>query len=92
MEFFWSKLDIAQIRRSYMADVRLQIPEEASSIFQEKLTERTKPTDIARDAMTLYKWAVDEVSKGRIILTANTEGTDFTKLAMPSLQSIIPKK
>lgn len=75
-----------------MPDVRLQIPEDTLATFQEKLSTRTKPTDIARDAMTLYTWAVDEASKGRTIFTANTEGTDFTKLAMPSLQSIITKR
>ncbi len=75
-----------------MADVRLQIPDEALATFQEKLSTRTKPTDIARDAMTLYTWAVGEAAKGRIILTANTEGTDFAKLAMPSLQSVIQQK
>jgi hypothetical protein len=37
--------------------------------------------------MTFYNWAIDEASKGRSILSSNTEGNDFVKLAMPSLQS-----
>jgi len=74
-----------------MAEIRLQIPDDVITNFQEKLTERTKPTDIARDAMTLYNWAVNEAARGRVLLTSNTEGTEFTKLAMPSLQSISPK-
>lgn len=71
-----------------MADVRLQIPEEVISGFQEKLGERTKPTEITRDALTIYKWAVDEIAKGNVLLSANTTGTEFTKLAMPSFSSI----
>jgi hypothetical protein len=75
-----------------MAEIRLQIPDEVITSFQEKLTERTKPTDIARDAMTLYNWAVNEAAKGRVLLTSDPDGKDFTKLAMPSLQSIAVKK
>ncbi len=72
-----------------MAEIRLQIPDEVIDNFQAKLSERTKPTDIARDAMTLYNWAVNERANGRVLLTSNTAGTEFTKLAMPSLESII---
>ena len=75
-----------------MAEIRLQIPDDVIAGFQEKLTQHTKPTDIARDALTLYNWAVEEAAKGRVLLTSNEEGTDFTKLAMPSLQSISKKK
>ena len=74
-----------------MAEIRLQIPDEVIANFQDKLGDRTKPTDIARDAITLYSWAVNETAKGRFLLTANSEGTGFTKLAMPSLESIKPK-
>ena len=71
-----------------MPEVRLQIPDEVLSRFQDKLGDRSKATDIARDALTLYNWAVEEAAKGRVLLTSNPEGTDFTKLAMPSLQSV----
>ena len=74
-----------------MADIRLQIPDEVLDNFQAKLSERTKPTDIVRDAMTLYNWAVNERAAGRVLLTSNTAGTDFTKLAMPSLESVVAK-
>lgn len=74
-----------------VTDIRLQVPDAVIENFQEKLSERTKPTDIARDAMTLYNWAVNERANGRVLLTANADGTDFTKLAMPSLESIVVK-
>ena len=71
-----------------MAEVRLQIPSKSLANFQLKLAEGTKATDIARDAMTLYNWAVNEKAKGRVILTAKQDGSDFVKLAMPSLEGI----
>jgi len=71
-----------------MADIRLQIPEEVIRGFQDRLGDRTKPTEITRDALTIYKWAVDEVAKGNVLLSANPDGTGLTKLAMPSLQSV----
>lgn len=74
-----------------MAEIRLQIPDDVIDNFQSKLSERTKPTDIARDAMTLYNWAVNERAQGRVLLTSNADGTNFTKLAMPSLESIVNK-
>lgn len=74
-----------------MAEIRLQIPDDVIDNFQSKLSERTKPTDIARDAMTLYNWAVNERAQGRVLLTSNADGTNFTKLAMSSLESIVNK-
>ena len=73
-----------------MAEVRLQIPEDTISSLQEKLTAHTKPTDIARDAMTLYNWAVQERAKGRVLLTTDAEGNNVTRLAMTSLDSVKP--
>jgi hypothetical protein len=71
-----------------MAEVRLQIPDETVTGLQEKLSINTKPTDIARDALTLYNWAVDERAKGRVLLTADAAGGNITRLAMPSLESV----
>jgi hypothetical protein len=73
-----------------MAEVRLQIPEDTISSLQEKLSTNTKPTDIARDAMTLYNWAVQERAKGRVLLTTDAEGNNVTRLAMTSLDSVKP--
>jgi len=71
-----------------MAEVRLQIPEDTIANLQEKLTANTKPTDIARDAMTLYNWAVQERAKGRVLLTTDADGNNVTRLAMHSLDSV----
>jgi len=71
-----------------MADVRVQIPEATLTGLQEKLTANTRPTDITRDALALYNWAVTERSKGRVLLTTDSEGNNATKLTMPSLESV----
>jgi hypothetical protein len=71
-----------------MADVRVQIPDATLSGLQEKLTMNTKPTDITRDALTLYNWAVEERAKGRVLLTTDASGENPTRLAMPSLETV----
>jgi hypothetical protein len=71
-----------------MADVRVQIPDATLTGLQDKLGANTKATDITRDALTLYNWAVEERSKGRVLLTTDPQGENPTRLAMPSLESI----
>jgi len=71
-----------------MADVRVHIPEVTLTGLQEKLTMNTKPTDIVRDAITLYNWAVEEKAKGRVLLTTDASGGEAVRLAMPSLESV----
>lgn len=69
-----------------MPDVRLQIPDEVVKSIQDKTGSSVKATDIARDAITLYNWAVEERAKGRVVLSSNTEGEEMTRLAMPSIE------
>jgi hypothetical protein len=76
------------MEENVMAEIRLQIPDELVSEFQGKLSENTKPTEIARDAISLYKWAVSERSKGNVILSSDNDGTNLTRVTMPALDSI----
>jgi hypothetical protein len=69
-----------------MPDVRLQIPDEVVTSIQEKTKSNIKATDIAKDAITLYNWAVEERAKGRVVLSANADGADMARLAMPSIE------
>jgi|APAra7269096979_1048534.scaffolds.fasta_scaffold24627_4 hypothetical protein len=72
-----------------MADVRVQIPDEIVNGLKEKLpSTNSKPTDIVRDAMTLYNWAVEERAKGRQLFTTDSEGGNPVRLAMPSLEAV----
>lgn len=71
-----------------MAEVRLQIPDEALRRMQEKLGSTMKATDIARDAITLFNWAIEERAKGNVLLSATPKGEDMIRLAMPSLEAV----
>lgn len=69
-----------------MSDVRLQIPDDVVASIQEKTKSNIKATDIAKDAITLYNWAVEERAKGRFVLSSNADGEEMTRLAMPSIE------
>ncbi len=72
-----------------MAEVRLQIPDELVQKFQDKLG-NIKVTDIAKDALTLFNWAVDERAKGRLVLSSDEDGEKVTRLAMTTLEKAAP--
>ena len=74
-----------------MPDVRLQIPDDVVKSIQEKIGSNVKATDIARDAITLYNWAVEERAKGRVVLSSNADGEQMTRLAMPSIEKAAAK-
>jgi hypothetical protein len=67
-----------------MAEIRLQIPDEVVDKLRSKLGD-VKVTDIARDAISLYNWAVEERAKGNYVLSSDATGEQMTRLAMPSL-------
>jgi len=71
-----------------MAEVRVQIPDEVIQKLQDKMGGNPKVTDIARDAFTLFNWAVDERAKGRLVLSSTEDGDKISRLAMPSLESV----
>jgi hypothetical protein len=54
-----------------------------------KLVDMTA-TDVVRESLTLFNWAVEERTKGRVILSADEKGHNVTRLAMPSLESLQP--
>jgi hypothetical protein len=61
-----------------------QFVDDIKSKLQKKLGE-TSGTRITQDALALYKWAVDEASKGRVIVSSNPEGNDVQRVVMPAL-------
>ena len=68
-------------------EVRFTIDEEYIKNLQKKL-KGAKPTDIAREALTILNWAVDEAAKGRVILSTSRDGGDIHRLAMPALSRV----
>ena len=71
-----------------MPDVRLQLPDDLVTDMQSKLSQNLKPTDIARDAISLYNWAISERAKGNVILSSKPDYTQMTRVTMPSLDTI----
>jgi len=68
-------------------EIRVTVDDEFANNLQFKLGTK-KSTEIARAALTLLNWAVDEVSQGRAIFSGNRDGKDLHKLAMPILESV----
>ena len=73
-------------------ELRLQIPDDIIKKLQAILGSNVKATDIARDALTLFNWAVDERTRGRLVLSSDEDGEKLTRLAMPSLEQISQRK
>ncbi|MGO9266002.1 MAG: hypothetical protein ACLQBA_14175 [Candidatus Binataceae bacterium] len=71
-----------------MAELRVQIPDELIAKLREKLGPDAKVTDIARDAITLYNWAVTERASGNVITSSDKDFKPVKQLAMPSLDHI----
>ena len=68
-------------------EIRVTVDDEFAKDLQYKLGTQ-KSTEIARAALTLLNWAVDEVSKGRAIFSGNSDAKELHKLAMPILDSV----
>ena len=71
-----------------MAEIRLQIPDEMVANLQSLIGTATKATDIAKDALTLFSWAVNERAQGNVILSSDQSGDKMTRITMPSLESV----
>jgi len=71
-------------------EIRLQIPDKVIAGLQEKIGSEYKATDIARDAITLFKWAVEERAKGRLILSSTDEWEKMSRLVMASIDNAEP--
>ena len=67
-------------------EIRLLLDDEFIRGLQEKL--KLRGTDIAREGITLLNWAVHEREQGRVILSADPNGQNVVRLAMPALEGI----
>ena len=73
-----------------MAEIRLTVPDSVVEALQQKLGTDMKLTDMAKDAMTMFNWAVGERAQGRVILSSSAEGDKMKQLAMASLDAAKP--
>ena len=74
-----------------MAEFRLQVPDSLVQAMQDKMGEGTKMTDIAREALTMFNWALNEKANGRVILSSSSDGGELKQLAMASLDKVQEK-
>ncbi len=72
-----------------MAEFRLRVPDELLYSMKAKLG-GAKMTEIARDALGLLNWAVDERLRGRVVLSGTEDGEKLTRITLPSLDRITP--
>ena len=71
-----------------MAEFRLKVPDSLLSSMQARLGEDTKMTEIARDAISLLNWAIEEKARGRVVLSGNENGKDLIRITFPSLDRV----
>jgi hypothetical protein len=68
-------------------EIRFIVDDSFLKSLQEKLGMQNS-TEVVKSALTLLNWAVDEVSKGRVILSSNEVGGDVHRLFMPALEAV----
>ena len=89
---FCGKMVLGITQTEEEMEVRLNIDDEFLKNIQEKMGTTAKATDITRDALTIFNWAVEEAAKGRAVLSVDKEsGEDIHRLIMPSLSQIQKK-
>ena len=74
-----------------MAEIRLTIDDK----FIQELKKETgidKASQLTSEALTFYRWAVNEAKNGRILITTDGKGGDLKKVVMPTLEMAKHKK
>ncbi len=70
-----------------MAEFRLKVPDELLYSMQAKLG-GAKMTEIARDALSLLNWALEEKARGRVVLSGTEDGEKLIRISFPSLDRV----
>ena len=55
------------------------------SKLQDKQFGEITGTRLTQDALALFKWAVEETSKGRAVVSTDANGEDVQRVVMPAL-------
>jgi len=69
-----------------MAEIRFTVDEKFINGLK-KDTGIDKASQLTNDALTLMKWAVGEVKKGRVLISTDEKGGDAKKIVMPILEN-----
>ncbi|OIQ82440.1 hypothetical protein GALL_357730 [mine drainage metagenome] len=68
--------------------IRLNIDDAFMRDLQDKVGGTTPVADLARDAFAVLRWTVDEVARGRVVLSADCRGCELHRLVMPTLDRV----
>lgn len=71
-----------------MAEVRVRLDDDFIRDLQIRLGQNIKPTDILREALTLFNWAVDQRAQGNVILAGSEDGDGRYILAQHVLDRV----
>jgi hypothetical protein len=86
--FFGTEYRFCNLFGRSVMELRMNIDDKFMNTLQLKLGGEVRASDVVREALTILNWAVDERLKGRLILSADSDGKDVTRLALPSLEQI----
>jgi hypothetical protein len=84
MEYLWYWITREE---AIMAEVRFNIDDDFLKGMQEKFGS-TKTTDLMKEALTVFNWALSEKKEGRQILSADADANNLVRLATPGLDSV----
>ncbi len=71
-----------------MAEVRITIPDSVVESLQQKFGTNVKLTDITKDALSLFNWAVGERAQGRVVLSSEVDLQDPKQITTHTLDSV----
>ena len=74
-----------------MANIRLSVDKD----FIENLKRETGITEASQltsEALAFYKWALNQVMEGRVLLSTDQKGGDIKKIDFPTLERVRQNK
>lgn len=84
-----------------MPEIRLDVPQSIIDSINESLRDingrspSDKPlsaNDVTREALAVYKWAVEQVREGYAVVSANSDRSPVVQIATPHLPAKAPTR
>ena len=73
-----------------MSEIRAKVNQEFMNELRSSMGVKTS-TEVIREALTLLKWAIEEVRGKRMIFSATADGSDIHRLVSSGLQNVSTK-
>lgn len=74
-----------------MSEIRAKVNQEFMDELRSSMGAKTS-TEVIREALTLLKWAIEEVRGKRMIFSATEDGSDIHRLVSSGLQNVSTKE